>query len=55
MTDFRALDRTAMLRGMAAYERGEPRENNPYHGYATSEREFWFEGWDNAKELEAME
>lgn len=49
-TNWDELYRAANAAGMDAYERGDLRESNP-HGPATYQRERWFEGWDNAKEL----
>ncbi len=49
-TDWDCLYRRANHAGMDAYERGDSRDTNP-HGPATFQRERWFEGWDNAKEL----
>jgi ribosome modulation factor len=55
-TDFRALDRAAFQRGMADYERGVARSENPHrYNAATSEREEWLAGWDSAEELEAQD
>lgn len=55
-TDFEQLRREADRRGMADYERGKRRDENPHAGqHATDEAEFWYLGWDNAAELARVE
>lgn len=52
MTDFAKLYREATERGMRDFERGVPRDANPFEpDYATEQPERWREGWDNAQEL----
>ena len=48
-TDFEALYREAHERGMADFDRGVSRDDNPYrYDHATSQAERWTEGWDCA-------
>lgn len=52
---FEQLRCEAIERGMRDYERGESRTRNPFNSYATDERSYWFEGYDNARRLKEQD
>lgn len=56
MTEFATLYYEATQRGMRDYERGVPRQLNPYlDDKATECASRWSEGWDNSYQLDRSE